>query len=138
MLSVKTVTYSSPHHSKGNSKIERWFRNFRRVLFLTLRTFSRSNHWDIFFQSLALVNNTPLLSLKKFCTDETMIPSPTEMYFSIRPRNNILMDQINTMSPKDHQNWVEEYQKIIKSYDKSLEEEHQLEVSKMKIRKEKL
>ena len=84
---IDGITYSMPHSSTSNSRVERFIRSLREISF-KIANFSRtSSLWNILYEANALLNQRPCEELRKFLPNYRSPPSRNDVYFGMKPRN---------------------------------------------------
>ena len=116
-LGVHRHLLSSPHHSEGNSLIERAFRKLRFALYVTLHSFRGSSYSEILMATVALINETPLSYLRRH-DSENICPSPSELFFNERPKQSISQLYLSQMPAEERRNFKEKFKKILDRHEK--------------------
>ena len=113
-IGFNNILNSSAHFSKTNSRIERWFRTFRRTLETNRYCYDTTNYGDVFYQSVKQINNRPLSFLSK----RGALLTPHEIFYGYRSPIDITQKILDKSVITDRKKYRKDIDKILDDFDK--------------------
>ena len=133
---VSIVTTTTPYHSSAN-KVERMHKLLREVVQLSQETFHRDSQFEMYFKAVWAINSRPLtLALHPHVKEvlkpgENPVVTPFSLHYGNEPRRHFNID-LEDITPEERGVYRHRWRKIIKHYDKSLEQDLQERIKSFK------